>query len=221
MVNIEPLVSFLRHPLYFCPPAVSAVDFLDRSYLHLPLLSQLPDPLCKKWFFDAGATIYDTGTGASQSWFIDSYRNRGIEFDRIIGWEAVVTDPVTQWNSVPADIKTRTSWFNIPATFAPDDADNPLFHIKQLTKPEDYVVFKLDIDNPVVEIELVQQIMGDPELLLLIDEFFFEHHVSGSPMQWCCWGDLRNNQVKFGTLPESYEIFTFFRKNGIRAHSWV
>ena len=59
--------------------------------------------------------------------------------------------------------------------------------IKELTTPEDYVVFKLDIDAPAIEIALVQQIMGDRELLALIDEFYFEHHVTGSPMQWKGW----------------------------------
>jgi len=51
-----------------------------------------------------------------------------------------------------------------------------LTFIKALTKPEDYVVFKLDIDSPAIEIALVQQIMDDPQLLTLIDEFFFERY---------------------------------------------
>ena len=93
--------------------------------------------------------------------------------------------------------------------------------IKELTKPEDYVVFKLDIDAPAIEIALVQQMMGDCELIALIDEFYFEHHVSGSPMQWGGWGDLSKSTSPLGDIQDSYDIFTVLRENGIRAHSWV
>ena len=58
------------------------------------------------------------------------------------------------------------------------DADNPLTFIKHLTKPEDFVVFKLDIDSLLVGFALVKQLMADPQLLELVDEFYFEHHVS-------------------------------------------
>jgi len=83
------------------------------------------------------------------------------------------------------------------------------------------VVFKLDIDTPAVEVALVQQLMKDEELLELIDEFYFEHHVSGSPMQWHGWGDLTKSKTALGHIQNSYDIFTFFRQRGIRAHSWV
>ena len=220
-VYIEPLISFLRHPNALCREA----DILDKSYLVVPKYEEIFDTQPPNtWLFDAGASTYDTGAGgASQSWFVDTYRARGIEFDRIIGWEAAVTDPKIQWEAVPADIKRKTSWYNVAATSVPGDADNPLTFIKSLTKEEDYVVFKLDIDAPEVEIELVKQMMSDPELLSLVDEFYFEHHVSGSPMQWNGWGNLSNNAKagSLGTLEDSYKIFGFLREQGVRAHSWV
>ena len=98
------------------------------------------------------------------------------------------------------------------------DAD-PLTFIKHLTKPKDFVVF--DIDSPLVEIALVKQLMADPQLVELVDEFYFENHVSGSPMQWHGWGDLQNSSADLSSLPESYKLFTFLREHGIRAHSWV
>jgi len=219
LVHIEPLVSFLRHPLALCDLAVNT---LDKSYLVVPYKDEVTYDESTKWLFDAGASTYDTGFGgASQSWFVNTYRSRGIEFDRIIGWEAETTEPSNQWDGVPADIKRKTSWFNIPVTTGVGDADNPFTYIKNLTKPEDFVVFKLDIDSPLVETALVQQLMADPQLLELVDEFFFEHHVSGSPMQWHGWGDLQNSTAELSTLPESYELFTFLREHGVRAHSWV
>ena len=222
LVHIEPLVSFLRHPLALCPKTEFAADILDKAYLVVPYKDEITYDESTKWLFDAGASTYDTGAGgASQSWFVDTYGARGIEFDRIIGWEAAKTDPPNQWDGVPADIKRKTSWFNIPVTTGVGDADNPLTFIKHLTKPEDFVVFKIDIDSPLVEIALVKQLMADPQLLELVDEFYFEHHVSGSPMQWLGWGDLQNSDAELSTLPESYELFTFLREHGVRAHSWV
>lgn len=221
VVHIEPLISFLRHPLALCPVHGVAHDILDKSYLHVQYQSEISTS-ANNFLFDAGASTYDTGAGgASQSWFVNTYRSRGIEFDRIIGWESAETAPSKQWGSVPADIKRKTSWFNIPVTTGIDDADNPLTHIKHLTTSADFVVFKLDIDSPLVEMELVRQLMSDPQLLNLVDEFYFEHHVSGSPMQWHGWGDLRFSSAPNCTLSESYEIFAFLREHGVRAHSWV
>jgi len=232
-IPIEPLVSFLRHPLAHCQTVKKAwwynvigggnVDLsLDKSYLLVPFVDELGAQSSRKWLFDAGASTYDAGAGgASQSWFVNTYRERGFEFDHIYGWEAARTDPKEQWSTVPADIKRKTSWYNIPATTGIGDADNPLTFIKALTKPEDFVVFKLDIDAPAIEIALVQQIIDDPQLLTLIDEFYFEHHVTGSPMQWDAWGNLSTNQAPLSDIQDSYEIFSFLRSKGVRAHSWV
>ena len=221
-IPIEPLASFLRHPLAICSPGADADLILDKSYLLIPFAHEVGANHSYKWLFDAGASTYDTGAGgASQSWFVNTYRSRGYEFDRIIGWEAAPTEPERQWSAVPADIKRKTSWYNIPATTEVGGADNPLTFIKELTKPEDYVVFKLDIDAPAVEVALVQQLMSDPELWALVDDFFFEHHVAGSPMQSNGWGDLSKSKTPMGDIEDSYAIFMFLREKGIRAHSWV
>jgi hypothetical protein len=50
--------------------------------------------------------------------------------------------------------------------------------LKRIAKPEDYVVFKLDIDNSKIEAMFVEQLLASPELLALVDDFFFEHHVN-------------------------------------------
>jgi hypothetical protein len=68
--------------------------------------------------------------------------------------------------------------FNIPAIAEPTSPDNPLNMLKRIAKPEDYVVFKLDIDNSKIEAMFVEQLLASPELLALVDDFFFEHHVN-------------------------------------------
>ena len=130
---IEPLVSFLRHPLAICP-RTGAADTLDKSYLLIPHVHEVTTKRSYKWLFDAGASTYDTGAGgASQSWFVNTYRARGIEFDRILGWEAKATNPLYQWGHVPADIKRKTSFYNIPATAVVNGANNPLVGRCRLT----------------------------------------------------------------------------------------
>ena len=106
VVPIEPLVSFLRHPLAHCYTEKRSwwysifggrkpADFnVDKSYLLVPFVHQVGAQSSHKWFFDVGASTYDTGFGgASQSWFVDMYRARGFDFDRIYGWEAALTNP--------------------------------------------------------------------------------------------------------------------------------
>ena len=218
---IEPLISFLRHPKAVCFQQND--HLLDKSYLVVPHQNEIAKTgSAYTWLFDVGASTYREGAGgASQSWFVDTYRNRGIEFDRIYAWEAAKTDPEAQWAGTPLDVKMKTSWYNIPINVTLGHADNPLTFIKRLAKEEDYVVLKLDIDTPTVEIQLVKQLMVDEKLLSLVDEFYFEHHVSGSPMQWYGWGNLSAVVGSLTDLHSSYSIFAFLRGRGIRAHSWV
>ena len=58
------------------------------------------------------------------------------------------------------------------------DPANPLEMIRQVAKPEDYVLLKIDIDNTPVEMEFVHRILRDANVSSLIDEMFFEHHVN-------------------------------------------
>jgi len=86
-------------------------------------------------------------------------------------------------------------------------------------------VFKLDIDSPQIELALVEQVLHDPHTAALIDEFYWEHVVAGSPMQSFGWGhDLRRQAARgeaLQSLDDSYAYFGRLRRMGIRAHSWV
>lgn len=217
-IYIEPLVSFLRHPGAVCFNKHQQ----DKSYIMVPSSSDIIYKGFKKYFFDVGASIYSAGHGGdSQKWFVDSFRLKGIEFDHIYGWEAKPTKPSKHWDTVPADIKRKSSWFNIPARSKKGHPDNPWTFVREIAKTEDFVVVKIDIDTPVVEIELVKQLLEDPVLLSLVDEFYFEHHVHGSPMQFRGWGDLRGQKVSYPGIEHSYKIFQSLREKGVRAHSWV
>ena len=44
----------------------------------------------RAFLFDLGCSTYNAGLGgASQSWFVEKFRSHGIEFDRILAWEAM------------------------------------------------------------------------------------------------------------------------------------
>lgn len=216
-VYIEPLVSFLRHPSAVCFDAHQQ----DKSYLVIPQVSKNSTRI-KKYLFDVGASLYDSGHGGdSQKWFVDNYRLKGTEFDHIYGWEAKTMIPSKQWNSIPPDIKRKTSWYNIPASCVRGDPDNPWTFVRNIAQPEDFVVVKIDIDTPKVEIQLVMELLEDSDLQSLVDEFYFEHHVHGSPMQFRGWGDLQKQKVSHPGIEHSYNIFAKLRSMGIRAHSWV
>jgi len=222
LIYIEPLVSFLRHPGAVC----FSTNQQDKSYLMIPSSSDIVlkgfKKGFKKIFFDVGASIYNAGAGGdSQKWFVDNFRSKGIEFDHIYGWEANPTNPSEHWNTVPPDIKRKSSWFNVPASSEKGHPDNPWTFVREIAKSNDFVVVKIDIDTPLVEVELVKQLLEDPVLLRLVDEFYFEHHVHGSPMQFLGWGDLRGQKVSYPGLEDSYKIFQKLREKGVRAHSWV
>ena len=195
-------------------------------------------------FFDLGASTYRDGFGGpSLSWFIDTYKKRGFTFDRVIGWEAEVLEPKKIFEGMPDDLMTSISYFNIPVEDTKGGKNNPWRYIRALARPTDFVVVKLDIDTPQVEIELIRQLIMDDDLTAvekanergtgtgtsgsssrlrlsnLIDELYFEHHVWGSALT-PIW-ESKNALVADGDLAGSYRMFAALRHLGIRAHSWV
>lgn len=176
-------------------------------------------PSRRSFFFDLGASTYSAGMGgASQQWFVDGYTRRGIKFDRILAWEATLMFPSTVFEGMPAEVLDSVSYFNIPAETEPEATNNPLRILAEITNPEDFVVIKIDIDNSEVESSFLSQILSDRQISSRIDELYYEHHVTYSPVQWYFW----KWSVDTGaTLIESHKNFTALRQLGIRAHPWV
>ncbi len=77
------------------------------------------------------------------------------------------------------------------------------------------VVIKLDIDTSWIEVPLANQILESPELLKLVDAFYFEHHVHLLELRGD-WGGSMS-----GSIYDSIKLFTDFRKAGVDAHFWV
>jgi len=200
-----------------------SVTAADRTKNHTTRTKNLDcaEPLHQNIFVDLGASTWDAGIGGpSQSWFYDSYKQRGIEFDRLLMWEAKETPVSEIFSSLPKDLWHKYQYFNWPASSNASDQSSPLNIIKKIAQPGDFVVLKLDIDTPSVELPIVRELLNDPKLLELLDEFFFEYHVSFAPMN-PSWFGSENPTITKDTLADSYRVFRILREKGVRAHSWV
>mmetsp|Transcript_28879 Transcript_28879/g.79606 ORF Transcript_28879/g.79606 Transcript_28879/m.79606 type:complete len:431 (+) Transcript_28879:100-1392(+) len=215
---IEPLVSFLRHPLALCLDGDRS-HVLDKSYMLIGVPASISAG--RRFLFDIGASEFLSGAGgASQSWFVESYRTvLGVDFDRIFCWE-YGGNQADRLRETPFEILTKTSYFVIPASGEPNKCHNPWNFIREVCKPGDFVVVKLDMDTPEVETALVEQLLQDHSLARLIDDFYFEDHVSKSPMEYHGWRS-GIERPKHHDLARSIKIFAQLREMGIRAHSWV
>ena len=174
------------------------------------------------FLFDAGATVAGqakaarTATKASWSgteWIFEWYRKQGIVFDQVHAWEP--TKHVVHTDSLDPDLVKALHFHNVGVTAGPSDQHNPLALILKLCKQKDIVVFKLDIDNP-MEMRLVRQLLNDPELLSLVDEFYYEHHVHNEVMRMHGLGgnDPRSN------LKTWYDMVIPAREKGLHMHFW-
>jgi hypothetical protein len=165
--------------------------------------------------FDLGSSYFGAPNGeisdTSTRWFYEYYKRLDLKFDRIIAYEAASLDPKVAWEQLPDDVFPVYTLINTGCT------DNgtlyPWMALKRLVKPHDHVVVKVDIDTFGLENFLVNQVLNEPGLHSLIDELYFEHHVSVKEM-------LAYWRPPPGTLRDSYVLFTKLRQVGIRMHSW-
>jgi len=215
-IKIEPLVSVLRDPRFPCKDD-SAQMLASKTWINV----QVPprDPGGFSYLFDLGASQYRHGIGGSSlDWLVETFASRSVRFDRIFAWEA---KPVVQkdlYEEMPISVTDVISYFNVPVSSDPSSKFNPLRLIRDLTRPKDFVVLKLDIDNSPIENALVQQILHDSSLSSRIDVMFFEHHYD-SPALMNGYGWARSGIGQ--TMAKSYNLFFKLRSLGILAHSWV
>lgn len=174
---------------------------------------------------DLGSSYFGGWTAspmaASGQWFYDKYHVRGQKFTRFIAVEVETLNDTMAFEQIPADLVGIYTLMNIGLTMG-EDKLNAIEMIKRLVRPEDFFVFKLDIDSAPIEELIVQSLLADdPDhggASALVDELMFEHHVNFWPMN-SPWG-LAPTSKKDGDLLTSYNLFRELRKKGIRTHSW-
>ena len=82
--------------------------------------------------------------------------------------------------------------------------------------------FKLDIDTPLIEIHAALDLLQQPDVTDLVDEFFFEFHFRCEIMSRCGWGTRIPENILGLRLdrPRVMEFFQDLRRKGVRAHIW-
>ena len=181
------------------------------SHVHLPP---------RAFFFDAGTSLFDS----SLTYFTCLYGQQGIPFDHIYGWEYTLLEPQNFWAHVPPPVKPHYTFMNIPVSENRDDNVRSLINFLLDTVQEtDFVVLKLDIDTPEVENKIVSEILSDPSVSGLIDEFYFEQHYYCPFMEHCGWGNKMPSELSGLKLDigNSLQMFRRLRELGIRAHMWI
>lgn len=236
---IDPLVGLLRDPLTICNytniPSNLQTDgeialqskrfFLlgpSAPYHNFRLReSSIPPWLLKpnsqKILFDIGSSYFngvENGTSLStfgMRWFYEYFRSISLKLDHIVAFEVTQNIPKKYWQQIPDDILGSLSFINVGVDTT--GKFNPWNILKSTAKIDDYVIIKLDIDRPILENNLINQILNDTTISCLIDEMFFEMHVTIKEMvpYW---------MYPPGELKDVYQLFTKLRNLGIRMHSW-
>ena len=239
-VALEPLAGVMRDPRPICPgmalqPSVAANgpdsrDFtlLDPAFYRHIAKSLKVDANSSKSelritfppraiLFDLGATRWDPLKVTGFRWTVESYARFDIDFDAIYAWEASPTTTAAFFGPMPVHLAARTHFYNVPVS-RPGSVGagvaDALAVLLSVARPEDFVVFKLDIDADVLEEEIALALLADDALARRVDDFYFEHHSNTHGIMDAPWGECVRS------LHDSILLFQAFRKRGIRAHSW-
>ena len=243
---IEPLNILFRHPFSL----TGGRNDLDKAFMSLPkehrrsLLStdhillhsglsyynnshlnhghMNPSKPNKHYFFDAGSSLFYTSVGL----FICAYSQRKISFDAMYGWEATLLEPSSFWKHVPAKWLPYYHFYNVPVEPGFAGHHSVLRIIDEVVREDDFVSFKLDIDNSTVEIPIFQAIVENTNgIAKKIDELFFEFHFDCEMMQFSGWEEPDPQTFPKGVKKMdrvyAYEQFLALRKLGIRAHAYI
>jgi hypothetical protein len=241
--QIEPFVGLLRDPLTICPifnktipsrfvqsedDAMQSKRFLllapSSPYFNLtpigPIAPWIYQKDGQKILFDIGSSYFNglmdinkVGSATGARWFYEYFRKNSLQFDRIIAFERGDLIPAIVWEQIPEDLLPVYTLINVAVEST--GKYNPLKMLKYLAKPQDYVIFKLDIDAFDLEKTFIEQIVENEVFHSLIDEIFFEMHVTVNemiPIWQFTAGPLK--------LKDAYVLFSKLRKLGIRMHAW-
>ena len=136
-----------------------------------------------------------------------------LNFTDIYAWEFTPRPGFEYFEGMPAELVAATHFYNFGASNL-EGPRNPLSILKAAAQPGDFVVFKLDIDTPSVEIPLVEALLKDEGALALITHFYYELHFNLKDMDWA-WGHGME-----GDLSSATRVFRAFRERGIAAQMW-
>ena len=152
------------------------------------------------------------------------YQKFGFAFDHIYGFEITPQQPQQVYQQIPDEFKHAYHWFNVGVETDPNSYQNPFRILSQHFTRDDFVVVKLDIDTPELEIPLARQLLegtfakddGETKRLAdLVDVFYFEHQILMKELA-SSW----KTSMK-GSMWDSLQLFAGLRELGIAAHFWI
>ena len=173
---------------------------------------------------DTGKISISGGYGSSIPLFLRLYELQCIHFHALYAWEATPYRPDKWWASVPAHVRNRLTFFNEPVS-----EDSFLAKLRETARPEDFVVLKVDIDQPALEQSLIRRIADDPDLADLIDELYLEYDglsiADHRPTAYTINGSFCRThsclQPEHSTIASAVALMQRLRSRGIRSHFWV
>ena len=198
---VEPVAGMLRDPMGVCLDADKiphgksrtglrdAFPALTGTMRQNELVSLLTDPAwyaiaaarvaanpgAKVLILDAGATQFKTRyEGAGPHWTAWRLHDAGVPWQNmeIFAWEAAQKAGDHFYIGVPEELFSRVHFYNFPISADKGSIRNPLTFIKSRAGKDDFVVFKLDVDTPQIEHELLRQLMAEDAPK--VDEFYYE-----------------------------------------------
>lgn len=220
---IEPLTTPMRHPR-FC----SNRQFLmNMNYMvhDFEAMCYKLQPTSRTVLIDMGASLSfhtdqtNTLLHVKENpilYLLRIYKQFGIQFDHIYGFEAKFTSPDQVYQSLlPEEYLSSYHWINTGVQSDKEGKLNPLHSILRKFTEDDFVVIKLDIDTASIELPLARQLLQDQSLAKLVDQFYFEHHVHMKEMARI-WRSAMQ-----GSLRDTFELFHGLRQHGVPAHFWI
>jgi hypothetical protein len=216
---MEPLLPPMRSPKFcWAPGTLMSLDYLVHDF---ESFCHKLRPHSNKVLIDMGASLdfhNNSTTKPPMLEILELYEKFGFNFDHVYAFEVTPVDPKEVFEELlPEKYMPSYHWINTGVNATESSKMNPLRSILKRFSEDDFIVVKLDIDTPFIEIPLVQQILEGGEDNIyhrLIDVFYFEHHVHLGELarEW----DLTME----GTVKDSLDLFYALRKKGISAHFW-
>ena len=213
---MEPLLSTMRsHKI--CDnfdENMLAMDYMVHDFYSMCQQLQKHSRLI---FIDMGASLdfHDDINGKMPAIYIHSiYSKFGFKFDHIYAYEVNPKHPAKVFEALPDELQSSWHWINVGVDARECAKMNPFTMIANSFTPDDFIVVKLDIDTPAVEHVLVEQLKNDPSLIILVDQFYFEHHVHQKELASSWTGTME------GSVGGSLKLMAELRKNGVAAHYW-
>ena len=201
------------------------------------------DFVTKKLDYQAGGRRVG---GPSVPLFSEFYRRRCLSFDEVYAWDSSKDkhqEPENWYADVPSELRDKIHYFNVPITF---EQAPPLGQIRRhenhtawrqyaqsgdlfntllaTATPNDFVVLKLDIEGQTgsPEVAIAEVLAARPDLLRLVDEFYFEYHFYFDGKNFG-WGNNPKPSAShpFPDVDSALKLMSRLRRAGVRAHFWI